>query len=287
VDFAKIKAAGADIRFVDSDDSTALDYEIEDWDDGGSTAAIWVEVPSLAANNTDFIYLYYNNAAAGDAQNVTAVWDSNYKGVWHLTEDQAGVSNPNVYKDSTSNAAHAMDTVAATGKDGLIGDGQEFGAGNDLIIGESNLAGISTITISAWVKHDTLPHSIERYVTALPDVAVLRHNYSDNLQYYIKTDGTIRSLQVNGALTTGSWYYVVGTWDGTTQRLYKNGTQIASQTPGGSLDSPDHIRISAWTEEMDGFIDEVRVSDDARSADWIKTSYLSQQENATFNVFGT
>jgi len=30
VDFAKIKAAGADIRFVDDDDATELDFEIED-----------------------------------------------------------------------------------------------------------------------------------------------------------------------------------------------------------------------------------------------------------------
>ena len=37
VDFDKIKAGGADIRFVDND-GTLLDYEIESWDDTAKTA---------------------------------------------------------------------------------------------------------------------------------------------------------------------------------------------------------------------------------------------------------
>ena len=51
VDFAKIKAGGADIRFVD-DDGTVLDYEIDAWDDGAETASIWVKVQQLDSGST-------------------------------------------------------------------------------------------------------------------------------------------------------------------------------------------------------------------------------------------
>ena len=38
---------------------------------------------------------------------------------------------------------------------------------------------------------------------------------------------------------------------------------------------------------MDGFIDEVRVSDTARSADWTEANFLSQNDTFTFNTFGS
>jgi hypothetical protein len=57
-----MNADGSDIRFVDSDDTTPLDYWIES---GINTAAtiIWVEVPSVL-NGTKDIYMYYGNAGA-------------------------------------------------------------------------------------------------------------------------------------------------------------------------------------------------------------------------------
>ena len=103
VDFSKIKAGGADIRFVD-DDGTLLNYEIEAWDDtpGSESASIWVKVQQLdQASNTDYIHLYYNNAAATDAQNAAAVWDANFKGVWHLGEAAT---------DEATSATHAVST---------------------------------------------------------------------------------------------------------------------------------------------------------------------------------
>src|SRR5438067_2904405 len=46
-------ATGADLRFFDSDDKTALAYEIEAWNPGGSSV-VWVRVPRIdAASDTD------------------------------------------------------------------------------------------------------------------------------------------------------------------------------------------------------------------------------------------
>ena len=282
----KIESAnGYDIIFRDSDGLTQLDHEIEKYDGSasGGTLVAWVRIPTLEYDRDTVIYMYYGNDCVDyPTENPEGVWDSNYVGVWHLKEDQAGEDIPDVYKDSTSNDSDCTDWVEATGKDGQINGGQEFSLNtNDLIICGSASASTSRISLSAWVKHDTLPTSVERYINVLPDVAVMRHDGASSqgqLHFYIKTDGTIKPLRVNGALTAGSWYYVVGTWDGTTQRLYKDGNQIDSQVPGGTLDSPGEIRISAWVEAMDGFIDEVRISSVARSAGWIETAYNNQND---------
>ena len=59
-----------DIRFIDSDETTFLDYGWEINDDGteirenGVSATAVVEVPAIPANSAKTIYLYYNNPSA-------------------------------------------------------------------------------------------------------------------------------------------------------------------------------------------------------------------------------
>ncbi len=271
-------AEGDDIIFTaDVDGVSPLDHEVESYDGTTGSLVAWVRLPTLAVSEDTVFFLHYGDSAIDTSQeDGPGVWDDNYKGVWHLKEEQAGKDIPDVYKDSTSNS-YCSDGVEATGQDGQINGGQEFsGASNDVIVCSGPLSA-SSISISAWVKHDTLPNRVERYVHVFDGVAVIQHYWDKTLSFYIKTNSTLKHINVADALEVGPWYHVVGTWDGTTQRLYLDGNQIDSQVPGGSLDSPDHLRISAWSEAMDGFIDEVRVSNTARSADWIKTEYNNQQ----------
>ena len=118
VDFDKIKADGADIRFMDSDNATELSYQIESWDDSAKTATIWVKVPRIdQGSTTDHIFLYYNNTDATDASS-TAAWDSKYQGVWHMNEG-TGVSQV----DSTGNTNDASPVNSPVATDGKMGGG--------------------------------------------------------------------------------------------------------------------------------------------------------------------
>ena len=66
-DFTKAQSSGQDIRLVDSDNATALNYEIEQWDSTKQLADIWVNVPQVDSGSTsDFVYLYYGNPAISD-----------------------------------------------------------------------------------------------------------------------------------------------------------------------------------------------------------------------------
>ena len=76
------RADGYDIVFTNADNSSLLDYEIEEYDGTAGTLVAWVRIPSLnhTAPNTT-IRLWYGNSAATDWSNPTGVWDTNYKGV--------------------------------------------------------------------------------------------------------------------------------------------------------------------------------------------------------------
>ena len=70
------------------------------------------------------LYLYYGDLGVSDQQDAINVWDANFAGVWHLDEEQVGVSNPAVYQDSTANINHGDDEVSASGQTGQVNGGQ-------------------------------------------------------------------------------------------------------------------------------------------------------------------
>jgi hypothetical protein len=60
---------GADVRVTTSDMVTPVDFWIESWN-SGTSASIWVEVPSVAASPSNTtLYLYYGNSLASSASN--------------------------------------------------------------------------------------------------------------------------------------------------------------------------------------------------------------------------
>ncbi len=71
ITYADFKAGGDDIRFVDADGTTVLNYEIEKWDTGG-TSPLWVRIPQIdASSGLDYIYMYYKNSGATSGKNAT------------------------------------------------------------------------------------------------------------------------------------------------------------------------------------------------------------------------
>ncbi len=130
--------------------------------------------------------------------------------------------------------------------------------------GQGQLGGFSysnnAITVCAWVWHEAFrTGQVERYVTAEPEIGVIRKEGDGRLHFYINTSGTLRHLYVSDVLTEGQWYHVTGTWDGLTQRLYIDGVEIASQTPGGVLNGTSGVRLSNAPEPLNGMLDDARI----------------------------
>jgi hypothetical protein len=62
-DFAHAATDGHDLRVTAGDGTTLIPFWIEAWDSVGTTANIWVKVPSIPVAGTT-VYLYYGNSAA-------------------------------------------------------------------------------------------------------------------------------------------------------------------------------------------------------------------------------
>ena len=297
INYAKTQNRGQDIRFVDADGTTALSYEIEKWDESG-TSLIWVKVPTLSNNNTDYIYMYYHNTTATDNQSVTSVWDTNHKGVWHLATDTSLSTS-----DSTTNGNNGNNT-SASATTGKVDGGASYNGTTSKIIAPAtsslNIGSGSGITMSTWVN----PSAVAGFVPILEygnsaNYGVHLWNYPSSGKLYLnvkQTNGTDHQATTTGTpLTASAWQHLTVTYNSSTGAvaIYHNGTSqsldssnLGAFTPQTSYDfNIGHRPNAGGPAYFAGSMDEVRVSDVVRSADWVKADYNST--NNTMNGFGT
>ncbi len=307
---ANAQSDGDDILFTSADGATKLNHEIETYFPATGQVVAWVQVPSLSPSVDTVLYMYYGNTAATNQESIAATWDTDYAGVYHFAEvPQNGVqtqlnSENNTNQGQTQGSWGASDQI--TGKIGLALD-FDAGAENDRVELVDNHSG-NTITLSGWVKADTINSSGWHTLFQRTDSGGTWFDF----QLYIQSDdGTPADRSVmridfdndnandtneeaDGGITlsTGTWYYLAATYDGSALRFYRDGTLIESTTCVGCTipDSNNNIYVgenSVWDEDIDGQIDEIRVSNTYRSTEWIATEYANQYSPDTFYSYGT
>ncbi|MDH5691347.1 MAG: DUF2341 domain-containing protein, partial [Candidatus Bathyarchaeota archaeon] len=163
--FDEVGSNSKKIAVTTGDSTTQCYVEIEKWDHTNEKAWLWVKVPSINSTADTDLYLYYdgsqsdNTAYVGDKESTPAqnVWNTNFKGVWHLDEDPSGTA-PQM-RDSTSNNNDGTSNGAMTSGDQIIGkiDGSlDFDGTNDYIqTTSSELKTLDNFTLSVWFKADS------------------------------------------------------------------------------------------------------------------------------------
>ncbi|MEV0613899.1 LamG-like jellyroll fold domain-containing protein [Nonomuraea sp. NPDC050404] len=133
------------------------------------------------------------------------------------------------------------------------------------------------MTVEAWVR----PAAVTSWRT------VVMKQHEDGLAYVL-TAGSDSNRPHTAIHTTGdadiggtaslplnTWSHLAATYDGTTLRLYVNGTQVGQRVTDGPIRTDDGVlRIggnSLWGEYFEGLIDEVRVYDRALTPAQIHT----------------
>jgi hypothetical protein len=290
------KVDGTDILFTDSSGTLKINHELESYNPATGQMIAWVQVPSLSPAADTMLYIYYGNAAAADQQNKTGVWDSNYAGVWHLPNGTVLSAN-----DSTSNANNGANH-GATATPGEIGGAASLSGASYVDAGNGASLGItSSITISGWVNFASASTSWEALI-AKGDSSYRIHLCGSTS--YCAQGGTPNAftfgltgpsgtadLGSNIVPALGAYYYVVGTYDGATQKIYINGSLNQSQSRSGSISANSYDlalgnNLEQSGRSLNGILDEVRISNSARSPDWILTEYRNQNAPATFLSLG-
>jgi len=299
-----LSAPNQDLRFAASNETDELNYEVESWDTSGASY-VWVQVPRIAGTNTT-IYAYWGNPGQTAPTYTTngATWANGHAGVWHLATANGALSG----LDASASQAHGT-VSGATATPGISDGAGLFNGSLAGVALQNGSSGLGTLqlpmTISAWFKASTTNGGQAIFGQYAPSVAqdqlvkLLRLDWG-TLKYYASTavvaPGNIQSGGTFFA-TSNAWHFASVVVSGTTSSpsflIYMDGqSQVPTMTSANALSPTPDATVVNWIgrdtsgDFFSGAIDEVRVSNVARSTNWLWACFMNQASNGVFANYG-
>ena len=289
---------GGDLRFFDSH-GDLIPHEIDTWNENGESLVL-VRVPSLDTHT--WITARYGCPEVPLGFAAKKVWSNGYVGVWHLGESALPLKESSwVTTDFTSSVGSGI-VFASPGAVGGSVDFGESGNSRKLIAQDHyKLDGFTECTIEAW----TFLNSQWRNATSVYKGLLGKRTAMNNQVSYFLYDSGTRTTFITS--TTGSnrfeapsnmsvypdadvWTHQAYTFNAGTVAGYKNGVSTGTGTIGaqklysgatplvlGNFDKNE-------TRNYPGKVDELRISEVARSAGWMRATYETVM-NANFATY--
>ena len=299
-DFSQAKSQGEDVRF--SSKGKPLAYQIERWDAEEGEAEIWVRIPSIKGKDQQEVQMHWGNEKITGESNGEQVFRTaeGFAAVWHLGDNLEDVTSNNL--DGVNRPDKP--TVNTTG---IIGDAQEFGVNQILVIRPPGAksgrrvtcmpSGNADRTMSAWVN----PTSFEGRNLAQASIGgwgepERGQKPNMGLSYFTLTGRGQPRFHLYGfdprcasLLPRDEWRHVALAVSADMVRFYIDG--ILEQTINnngeevsklGTLRTPKSTPVDLGDHgngrgPFNGALDEVRFESVARSANWLKLCFENQK----------
>ena len=279
---------GSDLRFLDADGETELNYEIETWNTNGSSL-VWVQVP-LFTNHCSILARWGDPAVTDPpaSAGTGATWSEGYVGVWHLAE-----TNGAHYDSSPNMATSRVAQVTAQGTAaGIVGGGDDFDGVNDFV-SLPDMGTNARVTVECWVFLNATPGGGDiGLVSSDPWSAGITHfKTSSSLQIKAQINGAGTVNSANNLLSVSNWFYAAYTIAGGGAADFKtwlNATLIGSATGSTNNILTDvNLAREYGSRYLNARVDEVRISEVPRSSNWLWATYANIASNSWFNNYGS
>ncbi len=169
---------------------------------------------------------------------------------------------------------------------GKINSALSFDGVNDYVEvpNSASINPVNFVTVSAWI-YPTAPGQsndskiiVKRHQTLANDNYSLGFTSGSRPEARIVIGGSMKSIY-GPVLSLNAWHHLVGVYNGSTLKLYVNGTEVNSIAASGSLDTSTYpLRIGTRAVDpvnryFKGSIDEVRVYNRALSEQEVQSLY--------------
>jgi biopolymer transport protein ExbB len=282
--FGELAEGGKDLRFM-VDDKTPVKFHVEKFDALNEMALVWVKVPRIQGGaSSDAFWMYYGNHSAVEGADAPGTYDVNQTLVFHFDDKDASP------KDATAYANHAAKSLAAPEPGGWIGAAAKFAAAGAIEVPASPSLQIDPTkgwTFSAWIKIDQ----------GQPEAYIFRAAEGANALELLVRNATVVARYTQGGKSVetapapvqqpGQWRHVAVALRPDKLELYVDGNK-AGESPVKAVAMNPALTLGGAASGgfLAGFLDEVQVSNLARSPEWIKLSARSQSLDFTVANFG-
>lgn len=277
-EFAQAKPNGDDLRFSTST-GERLAFQIEEWDAAKGIASVWVRVPLITGNSRQEIKLHWGNANASTESDGKAVFNESngYLSVWHMSNDA---------RDEVGTLTSTDNGTTPTA--GIVGTARRFPGGKGVFGGDkipNYPSGASSHSTEVWFRPERPNTTLIGWGNEQAQGKVVMQFRSPP---HIRMDCYFSGGDVasKSRIPLGDWTHVVHTYREGESKLYVNGVLDGTNlTKGGPLNvrTPARLWLGGWYNNFDfvGDLDEARVSQVVRSADWVKLQFENQKPNQT------
>ncbi len=286
--WASEDGVGTYVRFTSSDETTLLKFEVESYDATGDDAWFHVKIPTLSSAIDTDIYIYYGHASPSAGDDIVNTWDSSFQSVYHLNSDHAD----GYLTDSTSNSNDLTDAGSDELASGQIDRGRSYVASNTDWTYNSQATPQGNQTYEMWIKTTASGQSgFGTFAEQQPPTInvhdrELRQTSSNKAQFYNTNPAGATAHNATGttSINTGNWVHLVGLFDGTDSKIYVDGSEDGTVLGGGGYNNyPSSMYMIGLAKTFDastriyhdGDTDEVTISTEGRSADWVAARYRS------------
>jgi len=257
--------------------------ELEAYSPTAGTGILWVTIASLSSTTDTLVHVGYGDATISTNQcTTTATWNANYARVYHL-----GNGTTLSAVDSTGNSNGTINAVTAVA--GQLDGAASFGTSSSYITVAAYNP--TSFTIEMWLNPNSLPGAgvypivISNLPTDLSNGWEIYLSASDGggtanrFIFQVANSSMYFTANANATATAGAWTHLAGTFTGGTGIMYVNGVAqtatMSAATLGSSTELVTFGTRPSSTTNWAGLDDEVRISNVARSADYLLASYRS------------
>ena len=272
-------ANGTDL-YVEDENEVPLAFEVESFDPAGTTL-VWVKVPSLSSATK--LTVYFGGSANAD-NNPAAVW-TRYAGVWHFPVSAAGTTT---VADATGHSLDGTTTGTISTYAGPFGgDALQSTAKINAPDYDSRLSNVAQFSVSGWFKAPSYAGGSGNYHCFVSKKDNLTWNADKGWYIEMAQSKTTANLVLNGSNTfttpdaTTNWNYFHLVSDGSTVKVYMNGSATASISKSYTVKASGKVLTICGAN---GCSDEYRVRAGAASAAETALEYATMADAAFFDA---
>ena len=282
-----------------------VNWDTETFNNTGSAQGnVFIKVPSISSATNTTLYMCYGNSSTTSYQggNSSNTWNNGYAAVYHLGTTTGSIIN-SVDSSGNGNLGITGSTAAPSAQ---IDGGASFVASSSNFItgsGNSKLTSLPTVpfTMTGWYLLNSTgaanaiysdnngtydAHLIWitggfLYNTIFGADCVTFHSFNytgpgnalSKVWHFfsVSTSGSLASPTLNVSL------------DGNAPQVFTPPSLCTNNPPTGPYIGKQALNSGYF----DGFMDEIEISTDTKSSDWIKTEYNNQSSPSTFITLGS
>jgi hypothetical protein len=245
-----------------------------------------ITIDPTVIHNTSSVFATgsFNRTSDAGGSITAPATDANIVGVWHFDESTNGTCASG--KDACDSSGNSLDgtstgSTIVTGKTNLA---RSFNGSSYITVNNNAALGFTgDFTISGWVYRISGPGTLvsKTSTSGTSGYALL---YGGQGEVYCRTDNgttSVDSLTAWGSVPTSAWTHIAAVKTGASCRIYINGVDKTVNDPAHGINAVNSTALTIGarsdhaTEFITGYIDELKISNIARSS-----SYILQESQA-------